>query len=62
LICPRARGGATPLITEKDLGKPPELTEDSGTQSDKYVEGPDGHWGIKRKSWFPYTEQDNPDK
>jgi hypothetical protein len=48
------------LITEKDPGKQPLLTEDSGAYVDTYVKGRDGRWGIKTKMWVPFTEKGNP--
>lgn len=55
-----AKGLSHLLITEKDPGKQPLLTEDSGAYIDVYVKGADGRWGIKTKMWFPFTEKGNP--
>ena len=55
-----AKGLSHLLITEKDPGKQPLLTEDSGAYIDFYVKGSDGRWGIKTKMWFPFTEKGNP--
>ena len=55
-----ARGLAHLLVTEKDPGKPPMLTEDSGAYIDTFVKDPGGRWGIKVKAWFPFTEAGNP--
>jgi hypothetical protein len=57
-----AKGLSHVLLTEKDPGKPPVLTEDSGAYIDTFVKGPDGRWGIKTKIWFPFTEKGNPYK
>jgi hypothetical protein len=57
-----ARGLSHLLVTEKDPGKAPVVTEDSGAYIDTFVKSPDGHWGIKSKSWFPFSEKGNPYK
>src|SRR5207237_2559446 len=48
-----ARAVAHLFVMEKDPGKPPVLTIDSGAYVDDLVKGPDG-WGIRVKRWMPF--------